>query len=56
MHAGEYYKKWNKSEKRTGAQRVVRPLELLARGKVVAFRGDTLEVVGVVLVAEQRGR
>lgn len=36
---------------RTGTERVVRPLELLAGGVVLAPGGDALEVVGVVLEA-----
>ena len=36
---------------RTGAERVVRPLELLAGGVVLTPGSDALEVVGVVLEA-----
>jgi hypothetical protein len=38
----------------TGAERVICPLELLAWGKVVAFGGNALEVVGVVLEAGRK--
>ena len=40
---------------RTGTKRVVRPLELLARGVVLTLGSNALEVVGVVLEAA-RGR
>ena len=45
--------------RRTGAERVVCTLELLARGVVFTLGGNALEVIGVVLeaarVARRRG-
>ena len=35
----------------TGAERVVSPPELLTRSEVLAFRGDALEIIRVVLEA-----
>lgn len=40
-----------RERQRTGAERVVGTLELLARRKVLALGGDALEVVGVILEA-----
>lgn len=41
----------SENARRTGAERVVGSLELLAGGEVLALGGDALEVVGVILEA-----
>ena len=59
MHQGscqhDDVRRGKQTKRLTGAKGVVRPLELLAGGVVLALGGDALEVVRVVLEAV-RGR
>ena len=55
MHQGncqhDDVRRGKQTKRLTGAKGVVRPLELLAGGVVLALGGDALEVVRVVLEA-----